>query len=214
MRSHVNQFTIGDIWRGIWPAGAVVLALSLVLHATLAMGWWPKRWPATDVDRTILTHQIASAERAHDAAVVLVGDSSCLMDIDAALLGRLTGQRVLNLGTLSYLGLDAHETLLRRYLAHNPPPTDVILALHPEALRQISPSPVHEQFFARQVGGTSGAPAAFSLEYVRHATGMAALRDRLITRTASVPLTGAFGRTYKFASEVERYLGSAFREPA
>ena len=137
---------------GLKPALRVLLVLaasSALLHGLYRAGALTP-WPLLDMDRTILWQKIELADRGEPADVVLLGDSSCLMDVEAqALPGR-----VLNLGTVSHLSLAAQGRLLERYLASaEQPPGAVLVLLHPDALRREEPVPAVEATFAAMLQG-------------------------------------------------------------
>ena len=110
------------------------------LHAGARFALLPAPRPTLDVDRTVLIHQADASRAPQDAEIVLLGDSSCLMDVAAPLLTRRLGRPVLNLGTLSYLSLDAYALLLHNCAEANPGRLRaVVLLMHPEALRVAHP---------------------------------------------------------------------------
>src|SRR5688500_3213001 len=80
-----------------------VLVFAGLMHGGLMLRIWPQPRPTLDTDQTILVHQAEATLRANPAELVLVGDSSCLMDVDASQLAALLGHETLNLGTLSFL---------------------------------------------------------------------------------------------------------------
>src|SRR5512139_2493057 len=99
MRSHVHEYSPVDLLRVLaWPLVPVA-----VFAAAMHLGTWARLWPAPrpalDVDRTVLIHQAEVARSAQDAEIVLLGDSSCLMDVSARQLAEELGRPVLNLGT-------------------------------------------------------------------------------------------------------------------
>src|SRR5688572_31516212 len=120
MRSHTYDFVPGDIPRLLVPTLAIVALAAGLLHAATHLHWLPRPRPTLDVDRTIVIHKIEASGSRDDAEVLLMGDSSCLMDISATKLSSEIGRPTLNHGTLSYLDLNAHATLLRRFVAANP----------------------------------------------------------------------------------------------
>ena len=116
------------------------------MHGAAALRLLLAPRPALDTDRTILIHQVEASRARQEAEVVLIGDSSCLMDISARQLGQGLGRPVLKLGTLSYLDLNAYALLVREYARANPGRLrEVVLLMHPEALRRASPEPYYVQ---------------------------------------------------------------------
>src|SRR5438132_267968 len=101
MKSHTYAFTVADVFRATLAPLALLPLLAGFLH--FGKGLLPAPRPALDVDRTIIVHQAEAARSPQNATVLLVGDSSCLMDVSARQLAAGLQQPVLNLGTLSYL---------------------------------------------------------------------------------------------------------------
>jgi hypothetical protein len=181
----------------------VVLVFAAVMHAGARLRLLPRARPALDVDRTILIHKVEASGSRGDAKVLLVGDSSCLMDVSAVRLGAQLDRPVLNLGTLSYLDLEAHATLLERFVAANPNQVEaIVLLLHPEALRRPAPEPYHTKFLHRFLAGEDH----IVKRNISHWAGLEIFRGRLLSRAVPAPLAAAYGRYYGFSSDLERYL--------
>jgi hypothetical protein len=182
-------------------------AFALLTHAGAALGLLPRPQPALDADRTILLHQAEASRQRHDADLLLIGDSSCLMDISAPQLrAQLPGApSVLNLGTLSYLDPSAFARILREYLAANPKPLrTVVLLMHPEALRRPSPSAYHVETLLQYYAGRDLCDPAVSP--IMCALGVETFRGRIWSRTVPEPLPGSFGRYYGFTHNLWKYL--------
>ena len=64
--------------------------------------------------------------------VIVLGDSSGLMDIDSLQLEKATGLRVYNLSTMGWLHADGHLDILKNYLAHHPKPRLIIYTVLPK----------------------------------------------------------------------------------
>src|SRR5688500_17414493 len=100
------------------------------------------------MDRTVLLHQAAAAQSAEAAEILLLGDSSCMMDLQAGPLSQaLPGQpSVLNLGAVSYLELPVMgEFAAKLATQQGRPPRVIVLMMHPETLRQGEFSPAYTQ---------------------------------------------------------------------
>jgi hypothetical protein len=125
------------------------------------------------------------------------------MDVDAKQLGDLLEDRgVLNLGTLSYLSLDAFALMLDQYVAVHPGKVKaVVLLLHPESLRRQD----SEDYFMKLLDSIyeDASPAAAG---VSHMLGIAAFRDRILSRLLPRPLPGGYGRRYGFTHDLWRYM--------
>jgi hypothetical protein len=207
MKSHAYQFTLRDLLQLIGLPLLPVVFFSLILHGGAAWHGLPAPRPTLDVDRTVLVHQ-AEASRAPDSAeVLLLGDSSCLMDVSAPLLGQRLGRSVLNLGTFSYLDLNAYALLLRRHVEANPGHVRaVVLLMHPDALRQLSANSWYSSFLQSFFEGKDHLAATNLVDHLANLSGLEILRGRMLARLLPRPLPGAYGRFYGFTSDLDRFL--------
>ncbi len=203
MRSHSYDFLPRDLVRLIAPTAAWVALAAGVLHATIHLNWLPPPRPTLDVDRTIVIHKIEASGSRQEAEVLLMGDSSCLMDLSALKLSSEIERPVLNLGTLSYLDLNAHARLLQRFVAANPNQLKaVVLLLHPEALRRPGPEQYHTAVFDHFMAGTDH----ITKRNLAHWLGLESFRSRVLCRVLPTPLGGAYGQRYGFSSDLQSYL--------
>jgi hypothetical protein len=210
MRSHVHEFTRRDLIRTFAPMLIGLGLLALILHGGTWLGWWPASRPAIDMDRTLLIHQAESSRLPHAAPLVLIGDSSCLMDVVATNLSPALGEPILNLATLSYVDLPTHGRLLREYATANPGVLKtVVLLMHPESLRLAGvPDYFREQIEDFLAGRDSATPTTISGRLER-LLGLPQLRGRLLSRALPWPLPGEFGREYGFAANLETAIDQA-----
>jgi hypothetical protein len=207
MRSHNYEFQARDVARLVVPTLVPLALFAGVMHFGAVAGLLPKPRPTLDVDRTILVHKAETSGFRQDAEVLLIGDSSCLIDVDGRQLTQELGASVLNLGTLSYLGLDAHGALLRRFFVSNPGRAKtVVLLMHPEALRLLSSGEYHASFLHHFLNGQDLLPTPTLRDRISHALGFETLRGRILARLLPIPLGGAYGRHYGFSSDLEAYL--------
>src|SRR5687768_2635126 len=137
MKSHEYNFRSGEVMRLIARPLIALLVFAALIQAGVRLQLFPPPRPTLDVDRTILIHQAEASRRKHNFEVLLLGDSSCLMDVNARQLSTEMKRPVLNLGTLSYLGPWEYSELLNQYASKNPGQTRlVVLLMNPEALRR------------------------------------------------------------------------------
>jgi len=213
--SHEYRFQPRDVLAALAPAVAGLLLVAVLTRAVQWAGWLPAPVPA-DMDRVILAEKARMSAQASDAGIVLLGDSSCLMDVSAPELARRLNRQVLNLATISYVGLDEHAELLRRFTAANPGRLKtVVLLLHPEALRRSQPSPDHVRFLRaatrqdaeRGVWSAESRDEDASRRFLRAVDFWAPLRDSLLNRLPS-PLPRAFGPRYGFPDDLRAVLAS------
>jgi hypothetical protein len=202
-RSHEYHFTARDVLRLVcWPAAVGILFSALAIFGASA-GFFPRPKPILDTDRTILIHQAEASRTASSADIILIGDSSCLMDVNARQLEQLTGKRVLNLGTLSHVSLLTQEYLLQQSLRTNTEQKTIVLLMHPESLRLASRAPYFDgviRAYLKEVGSWDG-----DLTFLR-ATGADAFRHCLLTRAIPIPLAGAYGQHYGFNQNLWNHL--------
>jgi hypothetical protein len=206
MKSHVYEFEPRDIAR-IISGPIVILALfAVAMHVGAHTRLLPAPRPVLDTDRTILIHQAEASRSKSDAEILLLGDSSCLMNVSARQLGEQLGQPVLNLGTFSFLDLNAHATLLREFVRANPGrPRAVVLLMHPEALRRVGPEEFYANVLTSFLAGTDSRPATAKGQ-VSWLLGADILKGRLLSRALPLPLGGAYGHIYGFNRNLEATL--------
>lgn len=207
MKSHYCEFSAQDLARLIaWPLATVAI-FAAAMHLAAIAGWLPAPRPTLDLDRTILTHQVEASRARSDARIILLGDSSCLMNVDAIDLSVRIGQPVLNLGTLSYLDLDAFAELLRQFAAANPGRLrTVVLLQHPEALRRPAPQTYHTNLLRHLLDGRDFGPRQTAHGRLLSWLGLEIYQNRLLARLLPTPLPGAFRQTYGFSADLERHL--------
>jgi hypothetical protein len=213
--SHHYQFSLADLTRTVGPALLIVVCFAAVMRFGAALGWLPAPQPALDLDRTVLTHQAKASQRAGPADVVLLGDSSCLMNVHTAELERSCdgSHRFLNLGTFMYVGWNGYAAMLTRYVEANPGRLRaVVILVHPEMLRLAEPSSRHLLFLSDFYSGADPVDRSSGLGRFHALLGLNAFESRFLGRLPH-PLPGAYGRYYGFTSDLnafmERRLGSA-----
>ena len=180
----------------------VIIASMLHLGARLL----PSPRATWDMDRTIMATKADLSSRDEGADIVLIGDSSCLMNIDASQLSELTGKKVINLGTVSFLDMKVFSHLLDRYLkAQSKLPSQVVLMVHPDFLRRSSPSKSHVAWINDYMAGRDHATKGESWSSVEYLLGVHVIRGRLLSWLPR-PLSSAFGAYFGFTSNLESYM--------
>ncbi|MEY2407524.1 MAG: hypothetical protein QOF48_194 [Verrucomicrobiota bacterium] len=209
MKSHQAEFELGDLWRVIARPLLFVVAFAGIVHCGARMRWLPSPRPALDADRAVIVHQVDSSRVRSEADVVLFGDSSCLMDLDARRMGLALGRRTLNLGLNSYFDLAAPTRMLQEFTAANPGrPRVVVLLMHPEALRRSGSEPYPLAVFTHYLTGTDPKEVHAPAVQLRDWSGTELIRTRLIARVLPWPLDGNFGRFYGFTTGLERFMSA------
>jgi hypothetical protein len=207
MKSHVCEFKVSELIRVVARPLVAVGAFALAMHLGARLGLLPAPRPTLDVDRTVLIQKAEASRTRQDAEILLLGDSSCLMDVSAPLLTERLGRPVLNLGTLSYLSFGANALLLRHYAQANPGRLRaVVVLMNPEALR-LPHFDEWQNFALRSFldGADFRLRRGFS-DWITGVLGVHIFQGRLLARALPRPLPGSFGRRYGFSDDLERYL--------
>lgn len=206
MRSHTYKLPNRDIWTIIGlPIGGVLL-LGMMIRLIVFLPFVPNPRPTLDVDRTVIVQQIDASNRTDQADILLIGDSSCLMNVDAALLSEISGKRATNLGTLSFLDIHTFSRLLRNYLANQTkePPT-IIFLTHPDFVRKRSSSQAHIEtfdYYSNQKDHAYGYLASWD---PRRLLGTHIVDGRFISRIP-IALSGRFAHFYGFTTELMEFM--------
>ena len=207
LKSHEYQVDRRTLLRHGGSLLGGLATIILALHGASFLGVFPQPRPTPDVDAAILVHQADSSRKASGAKLLLVGDSSCLMDVDAAQLGEHLKTKCLNLGTLSFLDLSAASRLVNNYSEANPgKPKWVVLLIHPEALRQAMSDPDAHAFLETYLRGELLPTMQTLSGRLQSISGLSSLKARVLDRWISTPLSGDFGHRYGFTSQMERYM--------
>lgn len=207
MKSHTCEFELKDLARFVgWPLLPVVL-FAVLMHAGAQLKLLPRPRPTLDTDRTILIHQAEASRAPREVEVLLLGDSSCLMDVSAKQLSTELGCPVLNLGTLSYLDPTAFALLLRQHAAANPDRLRAIaLLMHPEALRRTGSELYQLNVLMNFLNARDHFQTGNLAGQLSCASGVDIFKGRVLARALPVPLGGAYGRFYGFSKNLEEYM--------
>jgi hypothetical protein len=215
MKSHDYAFNLGTVGRLLASLIVPLIGFAVILRLSAICGILPRPWPALDVEHTVLTHQALASQATNQAATLLIGDSSCLMDV---MCDELEGQnghgrRAVNLGTFMYLGFDGYAAMLSRYASANHGRLHTVVVLvHPEMLRGFTPVPQYTRFVSTVYAGEDYGDSASALGQLRGMLGLDVLQSRLLSRTPQ-PLPKEYGYFYGFNldlySFMDRHSGSA-----
>lgn len=211
MKSHTCEFRPRDlVTLLVWPL-VPVASFALLMHGGSGLRLLPSPRPALDTDRTILIHQAEASRAPRDAEILLLGDSSCLMDVSAKLLSEELGCPALNLGTLSYLDPAAFAILLRQYTATNPGRLRaVVLLMHPEALRRAGAEPYQMAVLQDFLNGRDHFRTGNIAGQISFAFGVDIFKGRVLARLLPVPLGGRYGRHFGFNKNLEDFMTANF----
>jgi hypothetical protein len=189
-----------------WPLLPLAL-FAAAMHAGARLHLLPKPRPTLDAERAILIHQADAARAPQDAEVLLLGDSSCLMNVSARQLGELLGRPVLSLATFSFLDLNAHALLLREFARANPGrPRAVVLLMHPESLRRLGSEPYYLAVLTNYWAGSDHCRTELLSGRASCLLGVDAFAGRVLSRVVPAPLNGAYAHRYGFTRDLENFL--------
>ncbi len=208
MKSHAYEFSLAHGLRLLLGPVLVVAVFALAMKAGVVTGLLPRPRPWHDADRTILHHQAAASRESRPVNIVLIGDSSCLMDVSIPQLNReLPGATALNLGTLSFLSLDAYADLLRPFAQTNRATLHtIVLLLHPDALRRAGESEYHRAVLTSLLAEADFCPPNEPEFLCR--LGIEAFRSRVLAHLVPQPLTGTLARHYGFSGNLWAFMAA------
>lgn len=207
MKSHTCDFSVRLLaplvaWPLLPPA-----VFALVMHLGATTSLLPPPRPTLDTEHTVLIHQADAAQSPQNAGIILLGDSSCLMDVSALQLSEQLGRPALNLGTFSFLDVNAHADMLRHYVQANPGRLHtVVLLMHAESLRRLGAESYYVDALNRFWAGEDDPPSDTWTGHFNHALGVNIFKGRLLARALPLPLGGTYGRRYGFTRDLERHL--------
>lgn len=207
MKSHTCDFSpralLPLVLGPLWPLVAFAVAMQVGARTHLL----PAPRPTLDTERTILIHQAAAARSPQDAEVILLGDSSCLMNVSASQLGGSLARPVLNLGTFSFLDVNSHTAMLREYSRANPGRLRaVVLLMHAETLRRLGAEAFYADALENFWNGRDHTASESWDGQLNKTLGVDIFKGRLLARALPLPLGGAYGRRYGFTADLERHL--------
>lgn len=202
--SHVYELQGSRIVRNLVGTFVVILAVGALVQLALRTGAMPGPSFVSDPDSTIISTKAVLARASVTAQVALVGDSSCLTDLDVATMEAGSGADVVNLGTLSYLSLDSFGVLAAEFARGKSAPR-VVLAVHPDCLRVGAPSPAHRAILDSALGRGQAATLQTN-ETLAAVLGFDDVRVRVSDRFIPHPLRGAFGGRYGFTADLRESL--------
>lgn len=201
MKSHEFQFQAKEAAAEILRPLLVVLAIATWVRGSDVLGLLPSPRALSTLEETILTRQWERSQKPSE--MVLVGDSSALMDVSGSELSRELGVETLQLGTFSLLQPADFAVLASNSLHRSTQPGTVLLLVHPEFLARPAGDPAMvSKFRCIREGTTTVDPEADWGERAEHGLGLTHVRNRLESRGHAFPMKGAYGIRYGFSDQV------------
>ena len=183
----------------------IFIGLFIVMWIANRSGVMPKKAQLGDPDSTIISTKarLATTTEKH---IAFVGDSSCLVNIHIPTL-KDNGIDAVNLGTLSYLGIDSFGLLAQRF-CKNKPDTQIFLVLHPECLRIVESSIEHRMILNEALDLVTDSSTQFQLGSLRKVT-VDEFRSRLLDDWLPTAMKGRLGYRYGFTHNLRNEISSA-----
>ena len=156
------------------------------------------------IEGTIVSEQIKRSNSITGADIIIIGDCSALMGIDAKIMGEETGRSTQSLATLGFVGPRGYAKLLENYFARNKSIDTLFFAVTDDSLKVAEntySSNVYESLVLDE-GNNTGTGLRRRLLH---------LRDNLylnfISRFVDMPLPGEYGKQYHFESIFKKTIG-------
>ncbi len=183
---------------------AILPLLVLVLIVLCVFSVWNIHSPTYSRDKepqfidVLISTQIDRAETIPSADILIVGDSSGLMDIRPILLSQIIDRKVESLATVAYAGPRGIASILDRLSARHIEPQVVILVLHAAALPKLKE---WSSWTDRIVHG----PPKRAIEMNLFQGALGKMND-LVSPFVFRPLEGAYGSYYGDSSNFEAFI--------
>jgi hypothetical protein len=207
MKSHTCDFSPRALFPLVLGPVLPLVVFAVAMQVGARTNLLPAPRPTLDTERAVLIHQAEATRSPQDAEVILLGDSSCLMNVSARQLGDALGRPVLNLGTFSFLDVNSHAAMLREYSRTNPGRLRaVVVLMHAETLRRLGAEEFYTDALEHFWSGKDHASSKAWHGQLNTTLGVDIFKGRLLARTLPLPLGGAYGRRYGFTADLERHL--------
>jgi hypothetical protein len=185
--------SLDDVLRCFLPMVVACLGLVLMLRVSQKLDLLPTPPVSLDPDTTVLAHQARASRTRDPAQVVLLGDSTCLVGVDALALSReiLRHPRVLSLALFIWLDLNAYGEALSNFAAANPGQVrTVVLLLAPHKLANAGSQPGTLNQWHQYLENDAKADWDADSTSWRDRCGIGLLRQRCLSRWLATPLRG------------------------
>jgi len=203
---HVYLLNPIVLWKQFSAILMILLGLFFLMWLANWSGLMPKKTHLGDPDSTIISAKAQLATTSTDKRIAFVGDSSCLVNIHIPTL-KNNGIDAINLGTLSYLGVDSFGRLAQRFCQEKSN-AQVYLVLHPECIRIVESSSVHQMILLEALGQKNDQSTPMELGDFRKIT-VDDFRSRLLDGWLPTPLKGRLGYRYGFTHNLKYEVRSA-----
>jgi hypothetical protein len=189
----------------------IFLALYLAMWIANGSGILGKKYQLGDPDSTIISTKVQLAATSSKKRIAFVGDSSCLVNIHIPTM-KENGIEAINLGTLSYLGIDSFGLLAQRF-CQDKPDAQIFVVLHPECIRMVASSSEHRKILMEALNQSTDRSTPFQLSNLRKIT-VDEFSSRLLEGWLPTPIKGQLGFRYGFTHNLtdEVFSSGGFME--
>lgn len=210
MRSHRYEIAWKPVLKTVSLTFGSILLFALSINLWLAYHPDARSAPEPLLLRLMIGHHWVAAGSQTGVDTVLIGDSSCLMGIDAPLLSsRLsnsdaTKHKVLNLGAMSFYAMDQFAVFVDRLTNNNQNALKrIVLAVHPEMLRQPEEGGViREQSLFRPIEREDDSFRETMLFYL----GLKVVEQKFVWAHVPISLPNQFGSYYGYQKGLQDYM--------
>ena len=189
-RSHEFQFAGAALVPVFGPTLAGFVGVVALLHLLNLLNWLPPHAPVESPDEVLMRRRFEMTRAPSAAEVVIIGDSSSAIDVEAPLLGELLPGKpeVLNQGMYMGIGMDIYGEAAGEFIRHHPGQVKlVVLLITAEQLQNATMNPLHQRLWRGQMGALDSDAATGQWQ---RWLGLEAARDRLATRLAPFAFHG------------------------
>lgn len=207
-RSHEFQFPASALAVSIAPTLVAFSALVIMLHLLNWLDWLPAPQPVEGTDRVVMSRRVEMARSPSAAEVLIIGDSSSAIGVEAPLLGELLPGRpeVLNQGMFMGIGMDIYGQAAGEFVRHHPDQVRlVLLVVTAQQLQNTAMSHFHQRLWRDLLTATEVPRETTRL---RETLAADSTRERLINPLLPMTTYGHAGLFYGHTHHVRDWMAT------
>ncbi len=204
--SHEFEFRGHELIRLLAPTLTGFAVMIVLLQSLNHLAWLPEAAPVASSDEVLMRRRLEMTQAESPAQVLVIGDSSSSIDVEAPLLGGLLpgAPEVLNQGMFMGIGMDIYGEAAGEFIRRHPGQVKLVLLLMTaEQLQNAYMSPVHQRLWREGLAG--GAQTAGRSTW-RDWIALGPARDRLAGHLVPFVLHGHASLFYAHPLHLRRYL--------
>jgi len=207
-RSHEFQFPASALAVSVAPTLVAFSALVIGLHLLNSLDWLPAPESVEGTDRVVMSRRAEMARSPSAAEVLIIGDSSSAIGVEAPLLGELLPGRpeVLNQGMFMGIGMDIYGQAAGEFVRHHPDQVRlVLLVVTAQQLQNTDMSSFHQRLW-RDLLTRKEVPRETTR--LREALAVNSTRERLINPLLPMTTHGHAGLFYGHTHHVRNWMAA------